>query len=72
MRNKRYRGKSRARPAVLDILHQRELNSKRPTIVLFLDPTKPLQPNHKNRQARTVDRVLIQVGPKHFRGGCGG
>ncbi len=45
---------------------------KRPTLVFFLDPTKPLQ------SIRTGDTVLVKIAverrqarPKHFRGGWG-
>ncbi len=40
---------------------QRGLNTKRPTIVCFLVPTKPL-PHHMDRQARTSDTVLVKSG----------
>jgi hypothetical protein len=37
----------------------RGINTKRPTLVFFLVPTKPLH-NHMDRQARTHDTVFVK------------
>ncbi len=52
-------------------VHKRELNTKRPTLVFFLGPTKPLQ------SIRTGDTVLVKSAVErwhvgHFLGGWGG
>ncbi len=57
-----------------DIRLQREFNTKRPSFVFFLGPTKPFS-SWFGKQALAIQcqwRVeKWQVGPKHYRGGWG-